>query len=217
VRFMRKAMARGAAVVLIATSAVAVEAPALAADQNRTQYFTVSQEHGADYVTIKIGTRYAAVCDQEADGNGVYGEFVSSNGTTTTMTDTNGSQAGCNHATMPSGTYRFRACENNTGCSMWLQWNAIEIVQYNGSDAVAVFPNYQGQGEWLLQACDNEADGNSFAMNWNESGLEVADSNGSAPGCGEIYVAAPQNIAGVTFQGAENREWSANNWAFMWE
>ncbi|GAA3890701.1 hypothetical protein GCM10022243_64500 [Saccharothrix violaceirubra] len=62
------------------------------------------------------------VCDREADGHGVYGEFNLSGGSKATVRDTNGSASGCGTNRF-NGVRTFRVCEvlNNLPdpCSSW--------------------------------------------------------------------------------------------------
>ncbi|MET8154356.1 hypothetical protein ACIBSW_39510 [Actinoplanes sp. NPDC049668] len=70
---------------------------------------------GSDYATVSTGKTLVTVCDNEADGNGVYAVFEVFAGPTTRVGDGNGSASGC-------GTYRadnrvrwFKVCEDDAG------------------------------------------------------------------------------------------------------
>ncbi len=77
---------------------------------------------------VYLGSNYASsngtwveVCDREADGNGVYGMFETSTGTSR-INDGNGSAAGCGNATFGK-VNRFKVCEDLSAsldiCSSW--------------------------------------------------------------------------------------------------
>lgn len=77
-------------------------------------------KQGYDYAQYDSGDDFAEVCDEEQDGNGVYGEYRQKNGMLT-LRDSNGSKIGCGHATIP-GVTSFRVCEDDAGadsCSLW--------------------------------------------------------------------------------------------------
>ena len=79
--------------------------------------------------TVYQGDDYAwsngtdvSVCDREADGHGVYGEFDLSSGSNATVRDPNGSASGCGTNKFNRVVF-FRVCEdlNNLPdpCSSW--------------------------------------------------------------------------------------------------
>ncbi len=61
------------------------------------------------------GGSYIVVCDHEADGNGVYAEFMAWGGAVTTIADANGSASGCGSKNWGSKVLRIRICEDDWG------------------------------------------------------------------------------------------------------
>ncbi|MEU6716340.1 hypothetical protein ABZ897_33155 [Nonomuraea sp. NPDC046802] len=84
--------------------------PALA--YTRTSY-------GANYAGVGTDKRWVEVCDMEADGRGVHGEFRLTGGGVMTKGDANGSAGGCGNQTAGANITSFRVCEANSGCSVW--------------------------------------------------------------------------------------------------
>jgi hypothetical protein len=75
--------------------------------------------YGANYASSN-GT-WTEACDMEADGNGVFGRYETSNAGTVDIPDGNGSAGGCGNATFTK-VIRFRVCEKqpfDTECSSW--------------------------------------------------------------------------------------------------
>ncbi|MFC5744750.1 hypothetical protein [Actinomadura rugatobispora] len=62
---------------------------------------------GADKACLDTGTRVARVCDNEADGNGVYGWF----GGDRYLWDANGSAGGCSYKSYPTAS-SVQVCED---------------------------------------------------------------------------------------------------------
>lgn len=73
--------------------------------------------HGSDYGAADNYTGTA--CDMEADGHGVYAEFVLANGNQVSLNDGNGSASGCGENNYSSKISKVRVCERTVGCSSW--------------------------------------------------------------------------------------------------
>jgi hypothetical protein len=80
---------------------------------------------GDDYAVWYAGDDgFLGACDMEADGHGVYGVFDNGHGGSLTVSDTNGSAAGCGNSSLDHNwsTAKFKVCESITGpdlCSKW--------------------------------------------------------------------------------------------------
>jgi hypothetical protein len=175
-KFRAKAALMAAAVVIGASAAVAASSPAYAAF-----LYVITQHQGADHAIFNPADHVAQVCDSEADGHGVYGEFYTPNGVMTTISDTNGSAAGCGSSTLTASVYRFRVCERSASCSDYVQWTDTKVAELMDNSWAAY--NLGGG----LEVCDNDDDFVTISGTFvNAAGTTttVTDTNGSTPGCG---------------------------------
>jgi hypothetical protein len=178
-RFRTKAAVTAAAVVIGASAVFAASSPAYAAFA-----YVITQHQGGDYGIFNPSDNVAQVCDAEADGNGVYGEFVTTTGAVTTISDTNGSTAGCGSLTVSAATYRFRVCERaGTGanCSAYVQWNNTKVAELTGNSWAAFISGGS------LEVCDGNSDAQTpYGTYVNAAGstVTVTDTNGATSGCG---------------------------------
>jgi hypothetical protein len=169
-----------AAVVIGAGGAVAASSPAYAAFA-----YVITQHQGGDHGIFNPIDNVGQVCDSEADGNGVRGEFVTTGGTVTTVRDGNGSAAGCGSQTLSSSTYRFRVCEeagtSSATCSAYVQWNNTKVAELTGNSWAAFITGGS------LEVCDGNSDAQTVYGNYvNAAGTTttVTDTNGASSGCG---------------------------------
>jgi hypothetical protein len=75
--------------------------------------------HGKDITTVSDYHWVVTVCDQEADGHVVVGEYKFEDGSRQSAWDTNGSKAGCGSGTLIQPAVEFRLCEEDKGCTKW--------------------------------------------------------------------------------------------------
>ena len=181
----------GAAMVIGASTVFVLSTPAFAA-----LGYTLSLWEGDDVAAINTSNMAVTVCDQERDGNGVFGQFVTTSGAVTKIGNSNGSAAGCNNTTAVSTTYRFRVCEDNSGCSDYGQWNSSKAaVFFTNNWASYIKTSNQ------FEVCDMEADGHGVLGTFVGPGgtVTVSDPNGSTAGCGLVSGWVPDR-----FQVCEN-------------
>ena len=202
--FSKRAALVGAAVVLGASAVFVLSTPAYAA-----LGYTLNLWDGNDVASINTSTMAVTVCDQELDGNGVYGEFITTSGAVTQVSDPTGSNSGCGQTTVASTTYRFRVCEKNSGCSSYGQWNSSKAaVFYTNNWASYIKTSNQ------FEVCDMEADGHGVRGTFVGSGgtVTVSDPNGSTAGCGLVSGWVPDR-----FQVCENTGsfWACSSWIYI--
>jgi len=71
--------------------------------------------HGSDLASVSSDHARTSVCDREADGHYVWGDYVYNGGRTTSYYVT---FSGCGTLSLP-GITRFRLCEQSEGCTAW--------------------------------------------------------------------------------------------------
>lgn len=96
--------------VLAATAAAVVT-------MTGTAHASVTVFHGSDWAQV-IGTAVRAY-DGEADGNGVYADFVLRNGAHGSVWDGNGADGTPGPLVNVGAIAKFRVCEDHAGCSAW--------------------------------------------------------------------------------------------------
>jgi hypothetical protein len=170
----------GAAMVIGASTVFVMSAPAYAA-----LGYVLDLKEGDDAASINTSNFAATVCDEERDGNGVHGNFVTTSGAVTTITDPTGSGIGCGHATVASTTYRFRVCEDGivTSCSSYGQWSSSKAAVFYGANWASYIKTSN-----QFEVCDKVADGVGVHGTFIGSGgtVTVSDPDGSAGGCGLV-------------------------------
>jgi hypothetical protein len=84
---------------------------------------------GSDYArTIGINDDIIEVCDQEADGHGVYTEYYLNDGSYHKRGDGNGSASPCyvdDWTQTPYWVNHYRVCETGVACSGWVYTDGI--------------------------------------------------------------------------------------------
>jgi hypothetical protein len=86
---LNRAALVSAAMVIGASTVFVINTPAFAA-----LGYSHSLWHGDDVAAINTSNMAVTVCDQERDGNGVSGQFVTTSGAVTTVGDSTGSGIG---------------------------------------------------------------------------------------------------------------------------
>ena len=183
---LKRAALVGAAMVMGASTVFVVSTPAFAAFGH-----TLTLWYGDNVASIDTSTRAVTVCDQERDGNGVVGEFVTTTGAVVQVGDPTGSGIGCGQTTAGSTIYRFRVCENGSGCSSYGQWNNSKAAVFQGDDWASYIKTSN-----QFEVCDMEADGRGVLGTFVGSGgtVTVSDPNGSTAGCGLVSGWVPDHF-----------------------
>jgi len=181
-----------ATMVIGASTVFVMSTPAFAA-----LGYTLTLWRGDNVASVNTSNMAVTVCDQERDGNGVFGQFVTTSGTVTKIGDPTGSGIGCGNETVASTTYRFRVCEDSsTGCSSYGQWNSSKAAVFYGNNYASYIKSSN-----QFEVCDMVEDGHGILGHFVGSGgtVTVSDPNGSKTGCGLVSGWVPDR-----FQVCEN-------------
>lgn len=107
---MHRRILQGAA--LTAALAMCAAVPALAHEE--TVY------HGNDFAQVLSGHLEIKGCDREPDGHAVRAQWRNSSGVITYGAWDTTADAVCANEALPSSAVEFRVCENDVGCSAWV-------------------------------------------------------------------------------------------------
>jgi len=193
-----------AAMVIGASTVFVMSTPAFAA-----LGYTLTLWQGDDVASINTSNMAVTVCDQERDGNGVFGQFITTSGAVTKVGDPTGSGIGCGNVTVASTTYRFRVCEDNSGCSDYGQWNSSKAAVFNGNNWASYIKTSN-----QFEVCDMVEDGHGILGHFVGSGgtVTVSDPNGSTVNCGLVSGWVPEH-----FKVCENtgQEMLCSSWLYI--
>lgn len=113
------------AVTLVGTVAVTVLAAAVGTIRDLTTdpappSGVMRTWHGADWAWTNTARTRVGVEDGEADGHGVYAEYLTTGGTVRTLEDANGNAPGHSAEDARGVVTKLRVCEHDEGCSDWV-------------------------------------------------------------------------------------------------